>query len=122
MADVSSGFGKDASSDINFLHIPTFCVCILIVFNDRNHDAWSYSEISEATRIPDTELVRNLQIVSMGNYKILKRKEAGWFSGINAAGNSSSGAQTGSGSGSASINANNLFVSTKNFLSRNIRV
>lgn len=37
VADVRGRFGKDGSRVIDFVNVPAFCVCILMLFNDREH-------------------------------------------------------------------------------------
>ncbi|PXF49024.1 Cullin-3 [Gracilariopsis chorda] len=52
--------------------VSAYSMCILMLFND--HDSLTYKEISNATRIPDSELARHLQSLSLTKHKILRKE------------------------------------------------
>lgn len=71
-ADIRGCFGDNGSRVYDFAGVPVPSMCILMLFNDR--DWITYQEISELTGIPDTELKRHLQSLSLAKYRVLKKE------------------------------------------------
>lgn len=70
-ADMRGRFGPDGNRIFDFVSVPALCVCILMLFNDKQNI--TYREILQMTRIPHTELIRHLQTLAMTKYRVLKR-------------------------------------------------
>eukprot|EP00180_Rhodochaete_pulchella_P003161 Plantae.Rhodophyta-Rhodochaete_pulchella.ctg5203.p1 GENE.Plantae.Rhodophyta-Rhodochaete_pulchella.ctg5203~~Plantae.Rhodophyta-Rhodochaete_pulchella.ctg5203.p1 ORF type:complete len:537 (+),score=112.20 Plantae.Rhodophyta-Rhodochaete_pulchella.ctg5203:3-1613(+) len=54
------------------LEVSTYHMCVLMLYNDN--DSLTYSQILRATRIPESELKRTLQVLSLGKYRILLKE------------------------------------------------
>eukprot|EP00178_Gracilaria_changii_P011728 TRINITY_DN330_c0_g1_i1.p1 TRINITY_DN330_c0_g1~~TRINITY_DN330_c0_g1_i1.p1 ORF type:complete len:785 (+),score=125.36 TRINITY_DN330_c0_g1_i1:255-2609(+) len=52
--------------------VSAYAMCILLLFN--SNDSLTYKEIADATLIPDSELVRHLQSLSLAKHKVLKKE------------------------------------------------
>lgn len=72
IADIRGHFGNDGSRVVDFVSVPAFCMCIMMLFND--HDSMTYREIAEATKIPTKELARHLQSLAMAKYRVLRKE------------------------------------------------
>lgn len=71
-ADIRGCFGDDGSRVYDFVGVPVPSMCILMLFNDR--DWMTYREICDSTGIPDSELKRHLQSLSLAKYRVLKKE------------------------------------------------
>lgn len=71
-ADVRGFFGENGSRVYDFASVPVPSMCILMLFNDR--DWITYREISDLTGIPDAELKRHLQSLSLAKYRVIKKE------------------------------------------------
>eukprot|EP01026_Neomeris_dumetosa_P019947 TRINITY_DN1804_c0_g1_i2.p1 TRINITY_DN1804_c0_g1~~TRINITY_DN1804_c0_g1_i2.p1 ORF type:complete len:732 (-),score=100.54 TRINITY_DN1804_c0_g1_i2:296-2491(-) len=67
-ADIKSKFGNK----FHEINVSTYQLCILMLFNDS--DELSFKEILEATNIPDADLRRNLQSLSLVRSKNVLKK------------------------------------------------
>lgn len=72
VAEIRGRFGENGSRIIDLVGVSTPAMCILMLFNDR--DWMTYSEISDATGIPDVELKRHLQSLSLAKYRVLVKE------------------------------------------------
>ncbi|KAL7747279.1 hypothetical protein RI367_007333 [Sorochytrium milnesiophthora] len=64
-ADIKAQFNKRTHE----LQVPTYAMVVLMLYNQR--DSYTFEEILAETSIPDSELKRHLQSLSLGKYKIL---------------------------------------------------
>ena len=55
------GFHRASSPDDQ---VSTYQMCILLMFNQRS--SWSYQEIADETEIPERDLMRAMQSLTMG--------------------------------------------------------
>jgi len=71
-ADLNAQFQGGVSQHI--LQVSTYQMVVLMLFNTR--DSWTYEEMKNETDIPEKDLVRALQSLSMGkaNQRVLSRK------------------------------------------------
>eukprot|EP01090_Pellita_catalonica_P013608 TRINITY_DN3274_c0_g7_i1.p1 TRINITY_DN3274_c0_g7~~TRINITY_DN3274_c0_g7_i1.p1 ORF type:complete len:736 (-),score=109.41 TRINITY_DN3274_c0_g7_i1:103-2310(-) len=63
--DLKAHFGNKRHE----LNVSTYQMVILLLFNNQN--VMTFSEIKDATAIPENDLRRNLMAVSMGRYRVL---------------------------------------------------
>ncbi|GAU90405.1 hypothetical protein RvY_02825 [Ramazzottius varieornatus] len=56
----------------NILHVPTQQMCVLLMFN--NQAEWTFKELLDSTKIPDKDLKRCLQSLTMAKQKILQKQ------------------------------------------------
>ncbi|KAL8684139.1 MAG: hypothetical protein Q9224_006580 [Gallowayella concinna] len=75
-ADLRAYFSEMKGKKIRELNVSTYCMIILLLFNDLPPgDHLSYEEIQARTNIPDNELMRNLQSVAVAPKTRLLVKE-----------------------------------------------
>jgi len=100
----SDGAAAATSKNVrkHIIQVNTYQMCILLKFNQRPQ--WSYQEIADETEIPERDLMRAMQSLSMG--KVGQRVLA----------------RTGEGSKSKDIEPTHVFIVNDNFTSKLHRV
>lgn len=68
-AEIRGTFGERV---YDLYSVSAYSMCILMLFND--HDSLTYKDIAKATRIPDSELTRHLQSLSLTKHKLLRKE------------------------------------------------
>lgn len=66
------GGGAGSEREYDFASVPAYLMCILMLFNDS--DTMTCKEILEATEIPEGELTRHLQSLSLAKYRVLRKE------------------------------------------------
>ena len=69
-ADLRATFGDDRRHELN---VSTYQMCVLLLFNDA--DRLCYRDIADATGVPDADLRRALQSLSLVKGRNVLRKE-----------------------------------------------
>lgn len=70
-AEIRARFGN-GTREVDLFSVSAYSLCILMLFNSA--DTLSYSEIAAATEIPEKELVRHLQSLSLAKYRVLRKE------------------------------------------------
>lgn len=70
-AEVRARFG-DGTRVVDLFSVSAYSMCILMLFND--HDSLTCKEIANISKIPDQELVRHLQSLSLAKYRVLRKE------------------------------------------------
>lgn len=70
-AEIRAYFGG-GTRIVDLCSVAAFSVCILMLFNDK--DCMTFQEISDATQIPEKELIRHLQSLSLAKYRVLRKE------------------------------------------------
>ena len=63
---------KDRSREYDLYSVSVYSMCVLMLFNDA--DCLTYQQIADATRIPEKDLIRHLQSVSLTKYRVLRKE------------------------------------------------
>lgn len=69
-AEIRARF-KNGSREYDLYSVSVYSMCVLMLFNDA--DCLTYQQISSATRIPEKELIRHLQSLSLAKYRVLRK-------------------------------------------------
>lgn len=70
-AEVRARFGT-GTREYDLFSVSAYSMCILMLFNE--HDCMTYQQISEATVIPEKELIRHLQSLSLAKHRVLRKE------------------------------------------------
>eukprot|EP00177_Eucheuma_denticulatum_P000766 GFKZ01001381.1.p1 GENE.GFKZ01001381.1~~GFKZ01001381.1.p1 ORF type:complete len:852 (+),score=133.99 GFKZ01001381.1:654-3209(+) len=70
-ADIRGRFGGGTRT-VDLCSVSAYAMCILMLFNDK--DCLTCKEIGEATQIPEKELHRHLQSLSLAKYRVLRKE------------------------------------------------
>lgn len=70
-AEIRARF-KNGSREYDLYSVSVYSMCVLMLFNDA--DCLTYQQISSATRIPEKELIRHLQSLSLAKYRVLRKE------------------------------------------------
>lgn len=70
-AEIVGRFGG-GSRVVDLYSVSAYSMCILMLFNEK--DCLSYREIEQATHIPEKELIRHLQSLSLGKHRVLRKE------------------------------------------------
>lgn len=70
-AEIRAHFGS-GTRIVDLCSVPAYSMCILMLFNEK--DCMTYQEISNTTHIPEKELVRHLQSLSLAKYRVLRKE------------------------------------------------
>lgn len=73
-AEMRARFGGGTRT-VDLCSVPAYAMCILMLFNKR--DSMTCKEIMEATEIPEKELARHLQSLSLAKYRVLTKEPKG---------------------------------------------
>jgi len=98
----AEGNGNAKNARKHIIQVSTYQMCILLMFNQRS--SWSYQEIADETEIPERDLMRAMQSLTMG--KIGQRVLA----------------RIGEGSKSKDVEPSHVFVVNDSFTSKLHRV
>lgn len=71
-AEICGRFG--GGTRVVDLVVQSHAMCVLMLFNST--DKMTYKELKVATKIPETELIRNLQSLSLAKYRVLTKEPA----------------------------------------------
>lgn len=70
-AEMRARFGS-GTRVFDLFSVSAYSMCVLMLFN--SHDTLTYKEIAEATQIPDDELIRHLQSLSLAKHRVLRKE------------------------------------------------
>lgn len=70
-ADIRARFDS-GTRVVDFASVPAYSMCVLMLFNDK--DTLTYAQIRDATGIPEVELIRHLQSLSLSKYRVLRKE------------------------------------------------
>lgn len=70
-AEIRARFGTGAR-EYDLFSVSAYSICILMLFNEN--DCMTYRQIAEATLIPEKELIRHLQSLSLAKHRLLRKE------------------------------------------------